>query len=54
MKKYEKPFVKKFEIESDEILAGSENQETTNGNNNEPVEGENTGGFGVKNFNVWE
>ena len=54
MKKYEKPFVKESEIELDEILAGSENQEATNGNYNEPAEGEGTGGYGVKNINVWE
>jgi hypothetical protein len=55
MKKYEKPFVKESEIELDEILAGSEYQGETNGNNNEPVEGEGTeGGYGVKNINVWE
>lgn len=55
MKKYEKPFVKESEIELDEILAGSDYQETTNGNNNEPAEGQGaTEGYGVKNINVWE
>ena len=55
MKKYEKPFVKESEIELDEILAGSENQEAINGNYNEPGEGEGgTEGYGVKNINVWE
>ncbi len=53
MKKYVKPFVKESEIETDEILAGSEYQGEVI--NNEPIEGEETtGGVPAKQFNVWE
>lgn len=53
MKKYVKPFVKESEIETDEILAGSEYQGEVI--NNEPIEGEETtGGIPAKQINVWE
>lgn len=53
MKKYIKPFVKESEIETDEILAGSEYQGEVI--NNEPIEGEETtGGIPAKQINVWE
>ncbi|MBQ2168524.1 MAG: hypothetical protein II449_04680 [Prevotella sp.] len=53
MKKYEKPFVKESEIELDEILAGSDYQGETSGNN-EPSVNEDSETSGLKKINVWE
>ena len=52
MKIYEKPYTKKVEIESDEVLAGSQFIDDNNGNDNYPIDGEDND-VPAK-FDVWQ